>query len=135
MSVFPFGNSAATTRISGADLWLALENGVSGYPSDRRFPQIAGFRFAFDPDLPVGKRITRVTLADGTPIPADNRTYTVATVDFMVYSGDGYVDVFRPTEAVIRGPYLDDIVAAIKKDAANGVVTQVPTPDGRITVE
>lgn len=135
MSVFPFGNSAATTRISGADLWLALENGVSGYPSDRRSPQIAGFRFAFDPDLPVGKRITRVTLADGTPIPADNRTYTVATVDFMVYSGDGYVDVFRPTEAVIRGPYLDDIVAAIKKDAANGVVTQVPTPDGRITVE
>lgn len=135
VSVFPFGNSAATTRISGADLWRALENGVSGYPSDGRFPQIAGFRFAFDPDRPVGNRITRVTLADGTPIPADNRTYTVATIDFMVFGGDGYVDVFRPTEAVIRGPYLDDIVAAIKKDAANGVVTQVPSPDGRITVE
>ncbi len=115
-------------------------HGTPGHPSDGRFPQIAGFRFAFDPGLLVGKRITRVTLADGTPIPADNRTYTVATVDFMVSGGDGYVNVFRPAEAVIRGPYLDDIVAAIKvaaikKDAANGVVTQVPAPDGRITVE
>ena len=135
VSVFPFGNSAATTRISGADLWLALENGVSGYPSDGRFPQIAGFRFAFDPDLPVGQRITRVTLTDGTPIPRDATTYTVTTVDYMVYGGDGYVEVFRPAEAVIRGPYLDDIVAAIKKDAADGVVTQVPAPDGRIAVE
>ena len=45
------------------------------------------------------------------------------------------MDVFRPAEAVIRGPYLDDIVAAIKKDAADGVITQVPAPDGRITVE
>ena len=135
LSVFPFGNSAATTRISGADLWEALENGVSGYPADGRFPQIAGFRFAFDPDLPVGERITRVTLADGTPIPRDATTYTVTTVDFMVYGGDGYVDVFRPAEAVIRRPYLDDIVAAVKQDATDGVVTQVPAPDGRITVE
>ena len=135
LSVFPFGNSAATTRISGADLWKALENGVSGYPADGRFPQIAGFRFAFDPDLPAGERITRVTLADGTPIPRDATTYTVTTVDFMVYGGDGYVDVFRPAEAVIRGPYLDDIVGAIKQDATDGVVTQVPAPDGRITVE
>ena len=135
VSVFPFGNSAATTRISGADLWKALENGVSGYPSDGRFPQIAGFRFAFDPDLPVGERITRVTLADGTPIPRDDRTYTVTTVDYMVYGGDGYAGVFRPAEAIIRGPYLDDIVAAIKKDAAGGIITQVPAPDGRIAVE
>lgn len=135
VSVFPFGNSAATTRISGADLWLALENGVSGYPSDGRFPQIAGFRFAFDPALPMGQRITRVTLADGTPIPRDVTTYTVTSIDFIVYGGDGYADVFRPAEAVIRGPYLDDIVAAIKKDAEDGAITQVPALDGRITVE
>ncbi len=132
VSVFPFGNNVATTRISGADLWRALENGVSGYPSDGRFPQIAGFRFAFDPSRPVGERIVSVTSADGSPIPADATTYTVATVDFMVYGGDGYVDVFRPDEAVIRGPYLDDVVAAIKADADRGIITAVPAPDGRI---
>ena len=134
VSVFPFGNNAATTKISGADLWRALENGVSGYPADGRFPQIAGFRFAFDPRRPVGERVTAVTLTDGTAIPADSRTYTVATVDFMVYGGDGYVDVFRPTEAVIRGPYVDDILAALKQDQAAGIVTALPVPDGRITV-
>jgi len=133
VSVFPFGNNAATTTISGADLWRALENGVSGYPADGRFPQIAGFRFAFDPRQPVGERITSVTLNDGTAIPADSRTYTVATVDFMVYGGDGYVDVFRPDEAVIRGPYIDDVLAALKQDQAAGIVTEVPAPDGRIT--
>ena len=133
VSVFPFGNNAATTKISGADLWRALENGVSGYPADGRFPQIAGFRFAFDPRQPVGERITSVTLNDGTAIPADSRTYTVATVDFMVYGGDGYVDVFRPDDAVIRGPYIDDVLAAIKQDQAAGIVTEVPAPDGRIT--
>ena len=134
VSVFPFGNNAATTRISGADLWRALENGVSGYPSDGRFPQIAGFRFAFNPALPVGQRVTTVTLSDGTPIPADEQTYTVATVDYMVYGGDGYTDVFRPAEAMIRGPYLDDVLAAIRKDAADGIATLVPAPDGRIAV-
>lgn len=134
VSVFPFGNNVATTRVSGVDLWRALENGVSGYPSDGRFPQIAGFRFSFDPSKPVGQRIVSVTKPDGTPIAADNTTYTVTTVDFMVYGGDGYVDVFRPDEAIIRGPYLDDVVAAIKADAARGVITAVPAPDGRITV-
>lgn len=134
VSVFPFGNNIAITRISGADLWRALENGVSGWPADGRFPQIAGFRFAFDPALPEGKRVTSVTLPDGSPIPADDQTYSIATVDYMVYGGDGYAGVFRPAEAVVRGPYLDDILAALKRDLAEGIVTPVPVPDGRITI-
>lgn len=133
-AVFPFGNNAATTQIAGADLWRALENGVSGWPADGRFPQVAGFRFAFDPDRPVGSRVTEVTLADGTPLPADDRVYSIATVDYMVYGGDGYADLFRPTTAVIRGPYVDDVIEALRADLAAGVVTQVPAPDGRITV-
>jgi 5'-nucleotidase len=133
-AVFPFGNNATTTRISGADLWKALENGVSGYPSDGRFPQIAGFRFTFDPARPVGDRIVDVTLPDGTPLPPDQTAYTIATVDFMVYGGDGYADLFRPTEAVIRSPYVDDVIEALKADRDAGIVTALPAPDGRITV-
>jgi len=133
-AVFPFGNNAATTQISGADLWAALENGVSGYPSDGRFPQIAGFRFAFDPAKPVGQRIVSVTLADGTPLPADDTAYSITTVDYMVYGGDGYGKLFRPTSAVIRGPYVDEVIAALRADVAAGTVTEVPAPDGRIAV-
>jgi 5'-nucleotidase len=133
-AVFPFGNNAATTRISGRALWAALENGVSGYPSDGRFPQIAGFRFTFDPSQPVGDRIVSVTLADGTPLPADATTYSVTTLDFMVYGGDGFGDLFQPTSAVVRGPYVEDVIATFQADLAAGDVTAVPAPDGRITV-
>jgi 5'-nucleotidase len=133
-AVFPFGNNAATTRISGRALWAALENGVSGYPSDGRFPQIAGFRFTFDPSQPVGERVVSVTLADGTPLPADATTYSVTTLDFMVYGGDGFGDLFQPTSAVVRGPYVEDVIATFQADLAAGDVTAVPAPDGRITV-
>jgi len=133
-AVFPFGNNAATTQISGADLWQALENGVSGYPSDGRFPQIAGFRFTFDPSKPVGSRIIDVTLADGSPLAADGTVYSIATVDYMVYGGDGFGALFRPDTAVIRGPYVDDVIEALRADLSAGIVTEVPAPDGRITV-
>jgi 5'-nucleotidase len=133
VSVFPFGNTAATTTMTGAQLWKALENGVSGWPTDGRFPQVSGFRFVFDPTRVAGSRITSVTLPDGTPIPADGTVYTVATVDYMVYGGDGYVGVFNPTTAVMREPYIDAVIEAITADAAAGRVTQMPVLDGRIT--
>ena len=57
-TVFPFGNQVATTVVTGANLWKALENGVGGaYPGDGRFPQISGFKFTFDASKPVGRRV------------------------------------------------------------------------------
>mgnify|MGYP003336175049 FL=1 len=41
ISVFPFGNSIATSKMTGTQLWAAMENGVSQYPSAGRFPQIS----------------------------------------------------------------------------------------------
>ncbi len=133
IAVLPFGNNAATTTITGEALWRALENGVSGWPTEGRFPQISGFRFAFDPSRPVGSRIVSVTRADGTPIPRDATSYSVTTVDFMLYGGDGYTGVFDVVGAQIREPYVDAVVARLRQDLAAGVVTAVPAPDGRIT--
>lgn len=133
VSMVPFVNNAATTTMSGAQLWQALENGVSGYPTEGRFPQISGFHFTFDPDRPAGSRITSVTLNDGTPIAADSSTYTVTTLDFMVYGGDGYVDVFNPTQATMREPFVDAVTEKLKADLANGIITTAARHDGRIT--
>lgn len=133
LSVMPFGNDAATTTMTGAQLWKALENGVSGYPTEGRFPQISGFRFTFDPARAQGSRITSVTLDDGTPIAADDRSYTATTLDFMVYGGDGYVGVFNPTKATMREPFIDAVVEQFKSDLARGVVTTASRLDGRIT--
>jgi 5'-nucleotidase len=132
LTVFPFGNSAATTVISGANLWAALENGVSNYPNDGRFPQVSGLRFTFDTSRPVGQRIVSVTKADGTPIPRDTTTYTVSTLDFLVNGGDGYGTLFSPAAARIRDLYVDVFVDAIKADAAAGRITAPPAADGRI---
>ena len=132
-TVFPFGNQIATTVVTGANLWKALENGVGGnYPGDGRFPQISGFKFSFDASKPVGSRIVEVTKLDGTPIAKDAKEYTLTTLDFVIYGGDGYVNVFSPAQAKVKGALLDVFVDALKADMAAGKVTQVPAADGRI---
>ena len=132
-TVFPFGNQIATTVVTGANLWKALENGVGGnYPGDGRFPQISGFKFSFDASKPVGSRIVEVTKLDGTAIAKDSKEYTLATLDFLIYGGDGYVDVFAPSKAKVQGALLDVFVEALRADMAAKKVTQVPAVDGRI---
>ena len=132
-TVFPFGNQIATTVVTGANLWKALENGVGGnYPGDGRFPQISGFKFSFDASKPIGSRIVEVTKLDGTAIAKDSKEYTLTTLDFVIYGGDGYVNVFTPAQAKVQGALLDVFVDALKADMAAGKVTQVPAADGRI---
>ena len=132
-TVFPFGNQVATTVVTGANLWKALENGVGGnYPGDGRFPQISGFKFSFDASKPLGSRIVSVTKLDGTEIAKDAKEYTLTTLDYVIYGGDGYVNVFSPAQAKVKGALLDVFVEALKSDMAAGKVTQVPAADGRI---
>jgi 5'-nucleotidase len=133
LTVFPFGNQIATTVVTGENLWKALENGVGGnYPGDGRFPQISGFKFSFDASKPIGSRIVEVTKLDGTPIAKDSKEYTLTTLDFLIYGGDGYLNVFSPSKAKVQGALLDVFTDAIKADMAAGKVTQVPAADGRI---
>jgi 5'-nucleotidase len=132
-TVFPFGNQIATTVVTGANLWKALENGVGGnYPSDGRFPQISGFKYSFDASKPIGSRIVEVTRLDGTAIAKDSKEYTLTTLDFLIYGGDGYVNVFSPSQAKVQGALLDVFVDALKADMTAKKVTQVPAVDGRI---
>jgi 5'-nucleotidase len=131
-TVFPFGNQVATTVVTGANLWKALENGVGGaYPGDGRFPQISGFKFTFDSSKPVGSRVVSVTTLDGTAIAKDSKEYSLTTLDFLIYGGDGYLNVFSPAQAKVKGALLDIFVDALKADMAAGKVTQVPVADGR----
>ena len=132
-TVFPFGNQLATTVVTGANLWKALENGVGGnFPGDGRFPQVSGFKYSFDASKPIGSRIVEVTKLDGTAIAKDSKEYTLTTLDFLIYGGDGYANVFTPSKAKVQGALLDLFVDALKADMAAKKVTQVPAADGRI---
>ncbi|MEI7540710.1 MAG: 5'-nucleotidase C-terminal domain-containing protein [Actinomycetes bacterium] len=133
LTVYPFGNQVATTVVTGANLWKALENGVGGnYPADGRFPQVSGLKFTFDSSKPLGQRIVTVTDNAGKAIEKDSTEYTLTTLDYIIYGGDGYVDVFSPAKAKVYGALLDVFVDALKADMAAGKVTQVPALDGRV---
>ena len=132
LTVYPFGNQVATTVVTGENLWKALENGVKAWPTGGEFPQISGFKFTFDPTKAVGSRIVSVTKDDGTAIAKDQTVYTLTTLDFIIYGGDGYANVFSPSKAKVFGALLDVFTDALKADLAAGKVTQLPALDGRV---
>ena len=126
-TVLPFGNVVVTRSVTGAQLYAALENGVSRMPArDGRFPQISGFRFTFDSRNPVGSRVTSVSLDDGTPILANGTTYTLATNDFVNTGGDGYTALADGT-GTTREVMADVLLAYITQ-----LGTISPVIDGRI---
>jgi 5'-nucleotidase len=71
-------------------------------------------------------------LSDGTAIVKDSKSYTLATIDFLVYGGDGYTQ-FDPAQVAVRDLLVDVFAEALRADLAAGKVTAMVT-DGRITV-
>ena len=131
-TVYPFGNDAAVSSMSGEQLWGALEHAVSSYPSGR-FPQISGFRFTFDLTRPVGSRVTEVAETDGTPIPKDSSAFTVTTIDYMAFGGDGFTGFFNADKAQIRDPADDALTEYLESELTADRVVPVGPLDGRIT--
>jgi 5'-nucleotidase len=117
-AVLPFGNNVITREVTGHQLWQMLENGVSLCPNPitsadtcaGRFPQVSGLKVTYKLANPSGCsgsetsnpptwacssnpasfRTQTVTKSDGTPIPDDSATYTLATTDFTNTGGDAY---------------------------------------------
>lgn len=131
-TVQPFGNSFSTIEITGSTLWAALENGVSNYPSDGRWPHVSGLKFTVDVTKPKGARIVSVTTTAGKAIPKDATKYTLATTDFIAKGGDGYV-MFDVLKLQVRDIDAIVLIDALKADMAAGKTT-IMSLDGRITV-
>ncbi|MBN1680589.1 MAG: 5'-nucleotidase C-terminal domain-containing protein [Anaerolineae bacterium] len=135
LTVLPFGNLVSTFSLSGADVWDALENGVSQVEDGAgRFPQVGGLRFTWDGSQEPGSRIVSVDVLNaetGEYEPLDlEAVYYVATNDYMRTGGDGY-SVFAENA---MNPYdfgtpLDEVLADYI--AANSPVA--PEVEGRIT--
>ncbi|MDY3118430.1 MAG: 5'-nucleotidase C-terminal domain-containing protein [Peptoniphilus sp.] len=86
---FPFGNTIMKIEITGSDLLAALEYGVADAPApEGKFPHVSGMTFKYDPKQEAGKRVFDVMVAGKALDP--NKTYTLATNDFMAGGGDGY---------------------------------------------
>ena len=98
-------------QVSGDQLLLALENGVSQYPRhEGRFPQVSGLSFIFDPSQPGGRRVQSASV-NGEPLQRTKR-YRLCTKGYVACGKDGY-DVLRNAEVLVNqeeGPILSSIV-------------------------
>ncbi len=99
-SLMPFDNSIVKVKMSGADLRSALDYGVGA----GRIVQIGGMTAQYRRPHPRHERLGAVTVA-GAPLD-DAKTYSVATLDFLVAGGDGYEEfakgVQEPTGVLAR---------------------------------
>lgn len=89
LSELPFGNLTVVTEITGQQVLDGLENGFSQVEDGGgRFPQVSGLEVVYDPTAPAMSRVVSV-MVDGEPLDV-NKTYKLATNDYMLRGGDGY---------------------------------------------
>ncbi|MFZ4197895.1 choice-of-anchor I family protein [Paenibacillus sp. NPDC058898] len=110
-TVMPFGNTLFVMDVTGQQLKVGLENGISGAKLadlPGKFPQIAGMKFKWDPSAPAGNKVYDVQIMKGgsyKPLVL-TETYRMATNSFVAKGGDGYKSF---AEAIAEGKYNEDL--------------------------
>jgi 5'-nucleotidase / UDP-sugar diphosphatase len=129
IQVLPFGNYIVTKNLTGTEIKVALENGVSAYPETKgAFPHVSGMTFAIDAAKPAGEKVHSVKI-NGQELEL-NKKYLVATNDFLAAGGDEYTS-FKDSPIVNEYPSLDEnLINYIQK---LGSVTQ--QVEGRIVTK
>ncbi len=119
LEVMPFGDTLATLKLTGEHLREVLEFGVSRAEDPLnegtgRFLHAGGLSYTWNPNEPVGSRITWVEIhnPDGSVTPlVDSDTYKIAVSDYLRHGHDGF-DILRD-EAIDPydfGRVMSDIV-------------------------
>ena len=130
LTELPFGNKTVVLELTGRDIVMALENGLSKIEEGAgRFPHVSGISVRYAPGRPAGKRVIEVT-RDGKPLDLD-ATFTFATNDYVANGGDAY-DVFVDKVRLVDA-YAGtlDATQVIDYIAAHGSIA--PVVDGRLT--
>ncbi|CCG40983.1 bifunctional metallophosphatase/5'-nucleotidase [Magnetospirillum molischianum] len=129
LTEMPFGNAVMLLELSGTQLRAALEHGLSGIETKAgRFPQVSGISVEYAPSRPVGQRIVSIFI--GGMALQDDKTYRLATSDYLGHGGDGYSGLKQARVIVDAsgGPLLANVVGDYL--AANHRV--MPRIDGRM---
>ncbi len=85
----PFRSRIMVVEVTGTQLLLALENGLSQIEGVKgRFLQMSGVEVVFDGSKPIGSRLLSATVA-GKRVKPDEK-YTVAMSDYLAKGGDGF---------------------------------------------
>lgn len=99
------------TRVAGKDLQAIIERSVEHADPNReksKMLQVSGLTVRYDANAPQGKKAVEI-LHDGEPINPE-RSYTVATTDFLAGGGLGY-HYFKNGVSTVSGILVRDAVA------------------------
>lgn len=121
-SVMPFDNSIVKLRMTGAQLRSALDHAVGS----GRIGQIAGMTAEYRRPAPRHERLAAATVG-GAPLD-DAKTYSVATLDFLVDGGDGYTEFGQAQSQEPTGTLARDVL----RDCARKQGTIAPPAPGRL---
>jgi 5'-nucleotidase len=136
LSMLPFNNPIVKVEVTGKLLLEILEHSVarSGVGEDDqpgRFPQVSGLCFKFDTRKPAGSRVSDVCVG-GEPLDL-NKTYTIATSDFLVSrGGDGYT-MFSKAKVLLdaeKAPKDSAVFEEAIRNSPNSTIS--PKVEGRI---
>lgn len=90
LTVLPFGNTVTVIETTGQKIYEALKHGTDSYPAPKgAYSQVSNITFDILTDKD-GKPIDVVNIKIGGEDIDLNKTYTLATNDFMAVGGDGY---------------------------------------------
>uniref|UniRef100_A0A7S2S175 5'-nucleotidase n=1 Tax=Mucochytrium quahogii TaxID=96639 RepID=A0A7S2S175_9STRA len=100
-ALLPMVDEQVVIEMNGAQIILALENGVSKYPeTEGRFPCVSGIRFEFDPRKTPGSRVLHDSITIGGEPLDGSRSYSVVTKAYLAKGKDGY-DVFSRCKVLV----------------------------------
>lgn len=131
LTELPFGNLTVLTELPGAQVLLALENGVSQIEKGAgRFPQVSGLTYVVDPSAEAGARVSQV-MVGGVALD-ESGLYTVAVNDYILGGGDGYAALGGGRVVTNAGGgnlLANDVMAYVER-----LGTVAPAVEGRITI-
>ena len=121
LEVLPFGNQLTVIEVTGQDIYDALLFGTDSYPNATgKFPHVSGMSFIVEytdsgeideEGNPIKKAIGVSNILIGNEALDLNKTYKLATNDFMAVGGDGY-EMFKGAPQISLHGSLADITAA-----------------------
>lgn len=153
LTVFPFGNMGCVAEVKGQQIKDALEMASKNYPKESGgFLQVSGLTYTINSQLPSNVQVDekgnflkvngayRVTdiMVGGEPLDV-NKTYTVASHNYMLKSGGDGMTMFKESK-VIRDEVMTDVdllSSYIRNQLGGNVGSDYANPagQGRITIK
>ena len=134
IAIMPFGNLYTSAEVKGSDIIEMFEHSYrtdvvdytdEGYPIlDRNggFLQVSGAKILINTDKEAGNRIEKVLIdtPNGWELIEEDKTYILATNDFLIAGGDGYTSLENSTNR-FEGEGLDQVLIEFFREKLDNV--------------